>query len=198
MPKIQMSIKTVERSRIADPNVELYIAWFNTLKKVNLEYKDKIDKFEANTQFTKEVGNIFFAGHSTQMIKHHYVFCEFNHEPIQEDSSQQDGQTFLNRTRDRVPSLVLRNRQWGKVYQERLDTFSGNYHDLNYNMAYDDSSNDTFYLFSPDTLIRVYIPTNEHVIENLYIRKRYEDALRVLNQTYGRPMLDKIYQGFLN
>ena len=65
-------------------------------------------------------------------------------------------------------------------------------------MAYDDSSNDTFYLFSPDTLIRVYIPTNEHVIENLYIRKRYEDALRVLNQTYGRPMLDKIYQGFLN
>ena len=91
MPKIQMSIKTVERSRIADPNVEVYIAWFNTLKKVNLEYKEKIDKFEANTQFTKEVGNIFIAGHSTQMIKHHYVFCEFNHEPSQDDSSPQDG-----------------------------------------------------------------------------------------------------------
>ena len=89
-PKIQMSIKTTDKSRVADPNVELYIAWFNTLKKVNLEYRERIDKFEANTQFTKDMGNVFFVGHSTQMIKNHYVFCEFDHEPVQADPSQSE------------------------------------------------------------------------------------------------------------
>ena len=69
MPKIQMRINTSNRSRVADPNVEMYIAWYDTLKKVNLEYKDRLDKFEAITQYTKELGNVFFVGHSVTMFE---------------------------------------------------------------------------------------------------------------------------------
>lgn len=44
-----MRISHEERNRIADPNVEMYIAWFNEVKKVKLQYKQKIDKFDATT-----------------------------------------------------------------------------------------------------------------------------------------------------
>ena len=49
MPKIRMKIDTEKKSRIPDPNVDMYIAWFNEIKKVKFEYKDKIDKFDAET-----------------------------------------------------------------------------------------------------------------------------------------------------
>lgn len=52
-----MKIDQDNKSRIADPNVEIYVAWFNEIKKVNLEYKDKIEKFDATTQFTRNIGN---------------------------------------------------------------------------------------------------------------------------------------------
>lgn len=39
MPKIQMRQNFDSKSRIADPNVELYIVWMNEMKKVSLEYR---------------------------------------------------------------------------------------------------------------------------------------------------------------
>ena len=80
-PKISMKIDTENKSRIADPNVEMYIAWFNEIKKVNLEYKDRIDKFDATTQFTRDIGNQFLIGINISMIREKYITCEFDHEP---------------------------------------------------------------------------------------------------------------------
>ena len=65
-------------------------------------------------------------------------------------------------------------------------------------MAYDLSSMDTFYLYNPDTLIRIYQPTVEYQIEQLYMRKRFDQALKVLNNSYGRPMHDKVQKAHLN
>ena len=41
MPKVQLKIDTSTRSSIAEPNVLMYIAWFNVVKKVKLEYDEK-------------------------------------------------------------------------------------------------------------------------------------------------------------
>ena len=101
MPKIQMRINTTNRSRVADPNVELYLAWFDKLKKVNLEYKDRLDKFEAITQFTKDLGNVFFVGHSVSMFKDRYVLCEFNHDAPPSAGDVQ------SQSRNKVPNLVV-------------------------------------------------------------------------------------------
>lgn len=81
MPKIQMRIDAENRSRIADPNVEMYVAWLNTVKKIIFEYHPKKDKFEATTQFTKDLGGSFIVGLNTCMIKERYIFCEFFHQP---------------------------------------------------------------------------------------------------------------------
>ena len=86
VPKIQMKINHEKKSRIADPNVDMYIAWFNEIKKVRFEYKEKIDRFDAETQFTKNVGNLFLVGVDITMIKDKYVTCEFDHEPDETNS----------------------------------------------------------------------------------------------------------------
>jgi hypothetical protein len=49
MPKILLKVNYDVKSRIADPNVDIYIAWINEIKKVNLEYKERIDRFDATT-----------------------------------------------------------------------------------------------------------------------------------------------------
>ena len=80
-PHIQIKVNHENRSRIADPDVEMYIAWFNEIKKVNLEYKQRIDAFDATTQFTKDMGNKFIVGMNNSVIKDKYIFIDFEHEP---------------------------------------------------------------------------------------------------------------------
>ena len=79
MPKIQMRQNFDHCSRIADPNVELYIVWVNEMKKVNLEYKQRIEKFDATTNYTKNLGNKFLAGLHVNILKERYVHLEFNY-----------------------------------------------------------------------------------------------------------------------
>ena len=79
MPKLALRINHEKASRIADPNVEMYIGWLNNIKKVNLEYKDRIDKFDATTQFTKDLGSVFFAGLNINLLKERYITLEFSY-----------------------------------------------------------------------------------------------------------------------
>lgn len=88
MPKIQMRIDHDNKSRIADPNVEIFVAWFNEVKKVSLEYKHKINKFDATTKFTKDVGNKFLCGLNINMLKKKYILCEFDHSDSQSVSDE--------------------------------------------------------------------------------------------------------------
>jgi len=69
---------------------------------------------------------------------------------------------------------------------------------LHYNVAYDPASNDSFYLFNPDTLVRISVPPIEHKIEALCIRKRFDEALQILNHSYGRPMHAKVESAHFN
>ena len=81
MPKVQLKIDTANRSSIADPNVLMYIAWFNVVKKVRLEYDEKTRKFTGTTVYSKDIGNVFLCGLNTSMMADHFVTCEFLHEP---------------------------------------------------------------------------------------------------------------------
>lgn len=85
-----------------------------------------------------------------------------------------------------------------REYKEPLDLFQSCYHDLHYNFVFDLAANDTFYLFNPETIVKITVPSIEHKVENLYIRKRYEEALEVVNNTYQRPMLGKVQAAHLN
>ena len=51
IPKIIIKQDFKNQSSINDPNVLIYIGWFNTLKKVKIEYKLRIKKFEAENIF---------------------------------------------------------------------------------------------------------------------------------------------------
>ena len=191
-PKIQMKIDHTLRNRIADPNVEMYIAWFNELKKVNIEYKQRIDRFDATTKFTKDIGNRFLVGLNISINKDGYVFCEFNHEPV-------DGETEEDKfAKKRVPWLTTSSFRWQQTYVEELNVFQNQFADLHYNVAQDPAQTDTFYLYNPDTLIRIGVITPDERIEELYIRKRYTEALALSNEIYSNPYKDKIQNAYFN
>ena len=65
-------------------------------------------------------------------------------------------------------------------------------------MAYDQADLDSFYLFSPETILKVSVTGAIDVIENLYIRKQYETALDIINNTYSKPMLEKVQNSYFN
>ena len=80
-PKIFLKIYNENKSCLADPNVEIYTAWVNEIKKVNIEYNQEKDRFEAMTQFTKDMGDKFVAGLNLCMLKEKYILLQFNHDP---------------------------------------------------------------------------------------------------------------------
>lgn len=185
-PKIQMRVDTENRNRITDPNVEMYIAWFNEIKKVKLEYKPRIDKFDAVTQFTKDVGNKFVVGLNIKMLKDKYVWCEFAHEP--ENAIPEDGTP----TKMRYPSLTTSEYSWRVIDSDPLDLFMSKYHDLYYNMTQDIKSDDCFYMYNPEQIVKVQLIRDEDRIESLYIRKRYEEALAIIRNNYSKTFLSKL------
>jgi len=135
MPKILLKINHDNKSRIADPNVEIYIAWVNEIKKVNLEYKQRIDRFDATTQFTKDMGSKFIAGLNTCMLKERYTVLEFDHVPESENgSTAPDASTKVERKKI-IPYLTTLNYKWQESYSECLEIFGSMYQDLHYNTA---------------------------------------------------------------
>lgn len=109
MPKIQMRIDQESRSRIADPNVELYIAWFNEIKKIKLEYKARTDKFEATTQFTRLLGNNFYIGFNINLVKDRFVCCEFSHDP---EPVQNEEEADCPPPKRQPPTLTVMNMKF--------------------------------------------------------------------------------------
>ena len=79
-----------------------------------------------------------------------------------------------------------------------LDNFSSNFHDLHYNVAQDPATNDAFYLYNPESILRIGLISPEEKIEGLFIRQRFEDALRLSNNSYNKPMLPKIQSAHFN
>lgn len=57
------------------------------------------------------------------------------------------------------------------------DIFEGPFHDLHYNSVYDSADASSYYLFSPESIVRICAQSMEDKIEELYIRKQYDDAL---------------------
>ena len=88
--------------------------------------------------------------------------------------------------------------RWQALHREKLTIFEGPYHDLHYNVACDQADSDAFYLFSPETILKVSFTGTIDVIENLYIRKQYETALELINNTYSKPMLEKVQNSYYN
>ena len=76
--------------------------------------------------------------------------------------------------------------------------FAGPYHDLLYNVAFDPADNESFYLFSPETIMKISQSNEVDEIENLYIRKQYEKALQLVNSTYTYSMLEKVQSAYFN
>ena len=72
------------------------------------------------------------------------------------------------------------------------------YQDLHYNAVQDVAVNDTFFLYNPEVILKVTLPSTEDRIENLYIRRRYKEALTLINSTYSKPMLSKVQCSYFN
>ena len=62
----------------------------------------------------------------------------------------------------------------------------------------DPAINDTFFILNPETVLKVNLTSPEELVENLYIRKRFEEASKLSNNTYGKPMVDKIQSAYFN
>lgn len=65
-------------------------------------------------------------------------------------------------------------------------------------MASDPANNDNFYIFNPESVLKVSMTTIEDKVEALYVRKRYEESLFLINNTYGKPMLEKVQSGYFS
>jgi len=173
-----MRIDADNRSRIADPNVEMYVAWFNTVKKVTFEYRPKIDKFEATTLFTKDMGASFLVAVNTCMIKERYIFCEFFHQPPADSAQTESG------PKRQTPVLSVSKWNFEREYKEELDVFSDYFHDLHYNSVFDLAVSDAFYLFNPEAIVKISVPNVSQKVESLYMRKRFDEALQLSSDTY--------------
>ena len=196
MPKLALKINHEKASRIADPNVELYIGWLNNIKKVNIEYKDRNDKFDATTQFTKDLGSVFFAGLNIGLVEQKYTTLEFSYEP-ETDGQDQDEEQIQRK--QKTPHLVCRLfGKWQETYNEPLSASGSIYHDLHYNAVQDVAVNDCFYIYSPEVIMKVNLPKTEDKVESLYIRRRYEEALEISKNAYSKPMLSKLQSSYFN
>ena len=74
----------------------------------------------------------------------------FDHDPDKQEASQSEGGPKLC-----MPTLSTRTVRWQPVHREKLSVFAGPYHDLLYNMAFDPADSESFYLFSPETIIKI-------------------------------------------
>ena len=97
-----------------------------------------------------------------------------------------------------MPTLSTRTLRWQALYREKLRVFEGPFNDLYYNMACDPADNDAFYLFSPETIMKISQSNEVDYIENLYIRGQYEKALQLVNSTYTYSMLEKVQSAYFN
>ena len=61
----------------------------------------------------------------------------------------------------KVPSLTTRTVRWQALHTQELSVFESHFHDLHYNIAYDPALNDTFYLFSPETIMKISVTNTE-------------------------------------
>lgn len=91
-----------------------------------------------------------------------------------------------------LPILSTRTVRWLPLHRQVIGAFQGPYHDLHYNVAQDPAEADSFYLFSPDTIVKISANKPIDVIENLYIRRKYQAALDLIHSTYSKPMLEKV------
>ena len=69
---------------------------------------------------------------------------------------------------------------------------------MHYNVAVDVAAPDSFLIYNPDTIVKISLPSVEQKIEALYIRKRFEEALKLSNNSYGRPLLAKLQTAHFN
>lgn len=144
MPKVQLKIDTSTRSSIAEPNVLMYIAWFNVVKKVKLEYDEKQRKFTGTTVYSKDLGDVFICGLNTSMMADTFITCQFLHKaPEQkEDASprtmmEQHKALQQYEKHRKVPQLAIKTVTWEQIYSEPLAHFEDYYQDLNYAIVWD-------------------------------------------------------------
>lgn len=69
---------------------------------------------------------------------------------------------------------------------------------MHYNVAYDPAVPDSFLIYNPDTIVKICLPSVEQRIEALYVRKRFEEALKLSNNSYARPLLSKLQVAHFN
>ena len=216
MPKVQLKIDTANRSSIADPNVLMYIAWFNVVKKVRLEYDEKTRKFTGTTVYSKDLGDVFLCGLNTSMMVDHFVTCAFLHEPApaaqptQSDEGKPDAEpsprTMVAQYKAqeqyeqnrRVPHLSINTIHWQRIYSEPLTHFEDYYQDLNYSIAWDPAQQDSVYLHSPETIIKIQQVTPKDRADSLYVKKKFEAAMNVVRSDNHSYMLFKVQNGHLN
>ena len=60
------------------------------------------------------------------------------------------------------------------LHREKIDIFEGPYNDLYYSTANDPADKSTYYLFSPESIVKICVEDIYDKVENLYIRKQYD------------------------
>ena len=70
-----------------------------------------------------------------------------------------------------------------------MDIFEGPYYDAHYNTAYDPADKTTYYLFNPESIVKVCKESMEDTIENLYTRKQYDEALDLLSNLWQNKLM---------
>ena len=93
------------------------------------------------------------------MIKKRYILCEFDHsatEAVSDESIQ---------VKKRVPFLSVTGFDYKRTSSDKIGIFESVYHDLHYNVAQDFATNDCFYMFNPEQIVKISLFSVEDRIE---------------------------------
>lgn len=115
---VKPSIQMQAESQGGQHFYNMYVVWFNELKKYRLVLED--GKYQCKTIFEHDMGLVFFTAFNIHMSSDCFVFCQFNYPVVQPESEQEESKESLpQEQRKVVPSLTW---QWiDQSQQEKKD-----------------------------------------------------------------------------
>ena len=93
-----------------------------------------------------------------------------------------------------VPMINLTKEDEQVKHSEPLECFEGKYLDNDYNILWDPTDPSVFYMYNPETIIKIGLISDKEKAESLYIQKRYEEALTYCENDYAMKLKIKAAQ----
>ena len=128
-PNIELRIDNVSNRKgsIAKPTYELYIGWFDTIRKFRLFYSNQKKKYDQEQIYKKDLGSVYVFGINTTLLKDENKFfrCEFSYEKDANSDTTNGPMDFQRQPRDgnkvKLPFLTTTSNAWDRGDTQAAD-----------------------------------------------------------------------------